>query len=83
MNPKIAELQKQIDLENLIRDGGTKLLQASKNGKQSMEASKGLFVSDAKIIGSMRELQYQQGVSGIHPPTTRYVPKETGTVIGS
>lgn len=72
MNPKIADLKKNIEREYLIRDGGAKLLQASKNSKQSMDASKGLFVSDAKIIGSMRELQHQQSTSSIHAPIPRY-----------
>lgn len=38
-----------------------------------MEASKGLFVSDAKIIGYMRELQHQQGIMDSHAPRTRLV----------
>lgn len=42
-----------------------------------MEASKGLFVSDAKIIGYMRELQFQQSITGIHPPVVRYSHLET------
>lgn len=71
MNPKLAELKKEIEREYLIRDGGAKLLQASKSTKQSMEASKGLFVSDAKIIGCMKELQHQQNTSDVHPPATR------------
>lgn len=71
VNPKLAELEKEIEREYLIRDGGAKLLQASKSSKQSMEASKGLFVSDAKIIGCMRELQHQKSISGVHPPTVR------------
>lgn len=75
MNPKIAELKKHIELEHQIRDGGTKLLQASKTNKQSMEASKGLFVSEAKIIGHMRELQRIQGKSEVQPPTSRSVNK--------
>ena len=71
MNPRIADLKKQIERENSIRDGGAKLLQASKNIKQSMEASKGLFVSEAKIIGHMRELQQLQGE--VQPPKRRSV----------
>lgn len=70
INPRIAELKKQIELEHQIRDGGAKLLQASKTSKQSMEASKGLFVSEAKIIGHMRELQQIQGKSEGHPSAT-------------
>ena len=57
MNPRIAELKRHIECEYSIRDGGAKLLQASKNTLQSVQASKGLFVSDAKIIGYMKELQ--------------------------
>lgn len=66
----IAELKKRIECEYSIRDGGAKLLQASKNNKQSMEVSKGLFVSEAKIIGYMRELQMQQN-SGKNKRSTR------------
>lgn len=49
------------------------MLQASKNAKQSMEASKGLFVSEAKIIGHMRELQQIQARSEVQPPVARSV----------
>lgn len=70
VNPKVAELKKQIECEYSIRDGGQKLLQASKNTAQSMQASKGLFVSDAKIIGYMSELQHHQ--NDMEPATTRY-----------
>lgn len=65
VNPRLQELRKLIDCEYSIRDGGAKLLQASKNSKQSMQASKGLFVSDAKIIGYMKELQHQQNSKNI------------------
>jgi len=47
-----------------MRDGAAKLLQASKSTRQSMEASKGLFVSNAKIIALMRELQQRQSGGG-------------------
>ena len=40
-----------------MRDGAAKLLQAAKNSRQSMEASKGLFVSNQKVITLMQELQ--------------------------
>lgn len=40
------------------------MLQASKNSRQSMEASKGLFVSNAKIIALMKELQQRQAEGG-------------------
>ena len=43
-----------------MRDGANKLLQASKTTWQSMEASKGLFVSNAKIIALMKEVQQRQ-----------------------
>ena len=58
----IANIQRCIEREYAIREGGVKLLHASSNNKQAMEASKGLFVSDAKIIGHMRELQQQQDI---------------------
>ena len=60
--PKPAEitLQSKIELEYKIRDGAAKLLQASKNTRQSMEASKGLFVSNAKILALMREMQQRK-----------------------
>ncbi len=60
VNPEITVLQGYIEKEYAIRDGGAKLLQASANQKQSMQASKGLFVSDAKILGHMRQLQQVQ-----------------------
>ena len=63
-NPAISQLQEKIELEYKIRDGATKLLQASNNSTQSMEASKGLFVSNAKIIALMRELQQLQTDTG-------------------
>lgn len=47
-----------------MREGAAKLLQASKNSRQSMEASKGLFVSNAKIIALMKELQQRQAGGG-------------------
>jgi len=50
-------LQDQIDKEYKIRDGAGKLLQACKQGKKAIEASKSLFVSNAKIIALMKELQ--------------------------
>jgi len=52
-----------IELENKIRDGAAKLLQASKTTRQSMEASKGLFVSNAKILALMREMQKQKAIT--------------------
>jgi len=59
-NPEVTQLQSHIEKEYAIRDGGAKLLQVSANQKQSMQASKGLFVSDAKILGHMRKLQQLQ-----------------------
>ena len=44
-------------METKIKDGATKLLQASNSTTQSMEASKGVFVSNAKIISHLREIQ--------------------------
>ncbi len=72
VNPAIENLKKQIEREYSIRDGGAKLLQVSKTSRQSMEASKGLFVSDAKIIGYMRELQDKQNLIGELSPSSRY-----------
>ena len=54
---RIKELQDQIDLECLIRDGTVKLLQASAGGKQAMDASKTLFVCNTKILALMNEIQ--------------------------
>ena len=45
-----------------MRDGAAKLLQASKAQKHSMEASKGLFVSNIKILALMRELQRRKAM---------------------
>lgn len=59
-NPAVTLLNEQIELECKIRDGATKLQQAAKNTWQSMEASKGLFVSNAKILALMKELQQIQ-----------------------
>lgn len=59
-NPAANAIQARIELEYKIRDGAAKLLQASKNTRQSIEASKGLFVSNAKIIGLMKELQQRK-----------------------
>ena len=59
-NSALTSLQEQIEREYKMRDGAAKLLQASKSTRQSMEASKGLFVSNAKIIALMRELQQRQ-----------------------
>ena len=60
----VTSLQEQIEREYKIREGAAKLLQASKNTRQSMEASKGLFVSNAKIIALMKELQQRQAEGG-------------------
>ncbi len=59
-NPAANSLQSRIELEYKMRDGAAKLLQASKNSRQSVEASKGLFVSNAKIIALMREMQQRK-----------------------
>ena len=56
-----------------MREGAAKLLQASKNSRQSMEASKGLFVSNAKIIALMKELQQRQQAGGGGKRSNRYV----------
>ena len=54
---KLKELQERIDHECLIRDGTVKLIQATTNSKQALEASKTLFVCNSKIIALMNELQ--------------------------
>ena len=54
---KLKELQERIDHECLIRDGTVKLIQATTNSKQGLEASKTLFVCNSKIIALMNELQ--------------------------
>ena len=66
-----ATLQALIEREYKIRDGAARLLQASKNSHQSMEASKSLFVSNAKIIALMKEMQQRQ--SGVTDKKTRLV----------
>lgn len=73
MSPERALLQSNIEKEYAIRDGGAKLLQASANNKQSMQASKGLFVSDAKILGHMRQLQQVQDQEENVESNTRWV----------
>lgn len=42
-----------------------KLLQASNSTAQSMEASKGLFVANAKILALMREIQQRRTESSV------------------
>jgi hypothetical protein len=56
-DPAIERLQERIEMETKIKDGATRLLQASSTAAQSMEASKGVFVSNAKIISLLREIQ--------------------------
>ena len=63
-NSAVTSLQEQIEREHKMRDGAAKLLQASKSMRHSMEASKGMFVSNAKIIALMRELQQRQSGGG-------------------
>ena len=46
-----------------MRDGAAKLLAACKGPWQAMEASKGMFVSNAKIIALLREVQQRQAKS--------------------
>lgn len=55
-------------METKIKDGATKLLQASSSAAQSMEASKGMFVSNAKILALLREIQQLR--AGTEPSTT-------------
>ena len=69
-----ATLQAQIEREYKIRDGAARLLQASKSSRQSMEASKSLFVSNAKIVSLMKELQQRQ--STVAEATSRCVVTE-------
>ena len=55
-------------METKIKDGAAKLLQASSSRTQSMEASKGMFVSNAKIIALLREMQQlRAGTAGDSP----------------
>ncbi|CAI8047895.1 Rhotekin-2 [Geodia barretti] len=56
-DPAIERLQERIEMETKIKDGATRLLQASSTAAQSMEASKGMFVSNAKILALLREIQ--------------------------
>ena len=51
-------------METKIKDGATKLLQASSSPAQSVEASKGLFVSNAKILALLREIQQLRAGTG-------------------
>ena len=74
-----AKLQAQIEREYKIRDGAARLLQASKSSRQSMEASKSLFVSNAKIVSLMKELQQRQSV--VAEATSRYAVNES-TIAG-
>ena len=60
VHPAIASLQEAIERENKMRDGAAKLLHASKSQKHSMEASKCLFVSNAKLLALMHEIQQQR-----------------------
>ena len=53
----IILLEERIAREQKIRDGASKLLQVSKTPGQMLEASKGLFVSNAKLIALMKDLQ--------------------------
>ena len=48
-----------------------KLLQASSSTAQSMEASKGLFVSNAKIIALLREIQQLRTESAVKTEKNR------------
>ena len=64
-NPAIEHLQEKIELENKIKDGAMKLLQASSSSAQSMEASKGMFVSNAKILAHLREIQHLHTESAV------------------
>ena len=59
-NPAVTALNEQIERECKIRDGAAKLQEAAKTPWQAMEASKGLFVSNAKILALMKELQQVQ-----------------------
>lgn len=52
-------------METKIKDGAMKLLQASSSPAQSMEASKGLFVANAKILALMREMQQLRTESSV------------------
>lgn len=59
----LIALQESIEREYKMRDGAAKLLAACKGPRQAMEASKGMFVSNAKIIALLREVQQRQAKS--------------------
>lgn len=73
-----ASLQDQIDKEYKIRDGAGKLLQACKHGKKALEASKSLFVANAKIIALMKELQKCNSEEIKQPSIRQATPQENG-----
>ena len=56
-----------------MRDGAAKLLAACKGPRQAMEASKGMFVSNAKIIALLREVQLRQAKNNCRSDSSRYV----------
>lgn len=51
------EVESQIEQESKIRDGALRLYQAATNTKQSMEASKSLMTSNARLLVLMSCLQ--------------------------
>lgn len=59
----ISVLEERITREQKIRDGASKLLQVSKTPGQMLEASKGLFVSNAKLIALMKDLQERKAAA--------------------
>ena len=50
-------LRKKINFEVKMRDGTAKLLAASKQPKQVLEAAKSLMTSNARMVTYMAELQ--------------------------
>lgn len=57
-NPRVRQLNEAIERENKMREGAGKLLQATKSGCYNMDACKGLFVSNNKILTLMKQLQH-------------------------
>ena len=63
----MKDLQAKIDHECLIRDGTVKLLQASTNERQAINASKTLFVCNTKILTLMKVLQKAKSTAQGNP----------------
>ncbi|XP_077992954.1 rhotekin-like [Glandiceps talaboti] len=66
---KDYDIQQKIDLEIKMRDGITRILAACNNEVQSVEASKGLLTSNARMKAFMAELQKRRTSERSHPNT--------------